>query len=459
MLQLRTAATLALLVPLAPAAFAQHTGSLIFATELDEVLLDGASGLATAGLINPDELAVVTPTAGVYSARPFLPIGTQWAYLGDADQDGRLVDSSTGGPGNDVDAVFVKRAVGAPVGPVGPRDVFFSKEETEGFDTTFEDSDVVRFRPGGVLERFISEAQLVSLVGQGASGDVDLDALCQTPAGDLLCSFSSTELVNGLTVDDGGIVFIPSSGLTYDAQGNVSAVQAGAAQIFLDEPAVFQIIQNSGFATSVGGNPSTLLELSGLEYDAANSSPENGLHVLFTWAGFSNDGAVLSTFNAGSIPTLNGQPLASTVATVGTQIGLLPDSSGLQGLGGIALVDGLKIIPTLENHPVNLITSSTTLFSRRELTGATPGGGVLFFVEVGPTATGSVLPSTQLIGIGELFTPSLILLGSATADGAGVASRIDFYPQTLVGSDQNLVFQGFDLATFQLSAPAGLQFL
>jgi len=441
--------------------------SLVFCMDGDEVTLDNASGLVEAGLIRQDETAIVTPGPGAYSAAPFHTMNLQWGYLGDADGDGRVCDSSSGGPGDDTDAVFVKRFPASPAGSVTPREVFLSKEGNAGFDTsTFEDGDVFRYASQGALEVFVTEAMLLDAIG-APTGDVDVDAICQTDQGDLFLSFADTETLPGGSSEDGDIIFIPASAITYDASFNVSAIASGTAEVVLTEDDVIAFTANSLMLTSVGGTPSTSIDTTALELDPAGgtfTSPTTlGTYpnIWFAWSGFSNDGAVLSTAGGGSLASLNGALLASDVATTGAQLGLTPDSTGLGGLMGMALVPGGSNPLTVENHPTSLITSSTILWSRQEVSGATPGSPVVFFTTLGAAGAGVVPPAIGLPGFGGVVYGNLTpyLLGTVNADAGGYAGNVFTLPTVLVGSAAHLMMQAFDFAAFSFGEPAPIQFL
>jgi hypothetical protein len=443
--------------------------SLVFCMDGDEVTLDNGSGLVEAGLIRQDETAIVTPGSGAYSASIFLSMNAQWAFISDADGDGEVVDSSSGGPGDDTDAVFVKRFPAPPTAPLGPRDVYLSKEGDAGFDTaTFSDGDVFRYAVQGVVEVFVSEAQLLEALGQSPTADLDLDAICQSGVGDLFVSFADTETVPAGSADDGAILRIPASAITYDVDNNVASIATGSAEIVATEDQVNAWIATSLMKTSVGGDPSTSIDTTALELDPAGGSFEAPAmpgvflpNLLFAWSGFSNDGAVLSTAGGGSLASLNGIPLASDVATTGAQIGLAPDSTGLGGLMGMGIVPGSGHPFAVENHPTSLITSSTILWSRQEVSGATPGGIVVFFVDPGMSGPGAVLLAVSIPGLGgELFSDGTVTpLATLTADDAGYVGNVITLPSFLVGSNQNLVFQAFDLTTFSFSTPAPVQYL
>lgn len=450
---------------LLPALPAQHT--ILFAVDGNETTLANANGSVEAGLIREDEVGMVTPRAGRYSASVFLSMGAQWSFLGDADADGRLCDASTTGPGDDTDAVMVKRHIGAPIGTITPRDVFFSKEGDAGFAAGFEDGDVFRYDAQGTIEVFVREADLLGAIGQAATGDIDVDAICQAANGDLFLSFDLDEAVNGKTAEDGGLVYIPAAAITYDGQGNVTALAAASAVLVATEQQMDLLVANSGMLTSVGGAPS-YTELTALEIDPAGGTwnpPEEPTltlpNLLFAWSGFSNDGAVLSTAGGGSIAVINSRALASTVATTGVQIGLLPDSTGLGGLMGLALIPAQADELVVENYPVNLITSSTILYTEQQVSGATPGTALAFLVSFGPTATGSSLMAFSIPGFGgqvfELGT--LVVTSTGVADTEGYARQALIMPSILVGSGANLCWQVFDAGSFSFGTPAAMQFL
>ncbi|MEQ8767786.1 MAG: hypothetical protein RL885_28040 [Planctomycetota bacterium] len=458
---MRSLATLLAAIALAGSATAQNT--ILFSFDEDELTLDNGNGLFEIGELHQDEIGVVTPGVGFYSAEPFLPLGAQWAYLGDADSDGRYADDSVDGPGDEVDALFVKAN---HVGPVTPRDVFMSRETEDGYGPGFLDSDVFRFAgPNGALEVFLTEAEIVNAIGQAPGSDVDLDAICQAADGALYLSFSLDESVGGVTAGDGALICIPAVAITYDAQGNVSSILTNTAAIVATESDMDALVINSGVVTSVGGSPS-YSDLSALEIDPAGGTwaapqfPGTDLqNMLFGWEGFSNDGAILSTAGGGTIATINGIPMGSTIATPGTHIGMLPDSTGLGGINGLALIPTQDAPFVVENYPRNLITSMPS-WHQLQYSGATPNGTIAVTVNLGPTTTGGALPSQFIAPFGELFGNLITfqVLFNVPADSAGQASvsTVINIPG-LVG--QNLVFQGIDVTSARLSTPAALQFL
>ncbi len=464
----------ALLVTAALGAPLAAQSSLIFCSDTDQFLLDGAGGLIGLADHVPDEALVVVPTtSGTYAARPFVTAAAQFVYIGDQDQDGRWVDASVDAPGQDNDEFFIKRFIGAPApGSFTARDLFFSKESETDFAPTFRDADVFRYAAQGVLEVFLSEAVLQG--GLGTAASVDLDAICQSSTGDLFLSLSDFSIAGNshsgpITITDGDILHFPVADITYDANGNVTALVGSSVIRIATEVDVNALITASAVLTSVGGAPTTSIDLSALEIDPSGGTwvtPQGALtlpNLMFAWEGFSNDGAIISTAGGGSIATINGVPMGSTVATTGTQIGLLPDSTGIDGINGMALIDEVLAPLVVENYPVNLITSSTILYTEQQVSGATPGGNVVYFFDLGGTTVGGALTSFAFGGLitGEVFGTAFTfpILSVVTANGQGYARLVSTLPAFLVGSGTNLAFQAFDVATKTFAQPAGLQFL
>lgn len=444
---------------LAGAADAQQH-SILFATSIDETSLR-PGGYETI-LIRPDEVAQVTPAPGTYTAAAFLTVGAQWAYVGDKNSNGRLVDYDNDAPGLDTDAVFVKRFRAG--GNHGPRDIYVSKESTAGLAPNDEDGSVFRYSAQGVLEIFISENQVLNAIGQATTSDCNLDAICQDDNGDLYVSFHTTESINGTNVTDGGIVRIPASGLNFNLQGNVVNSTAGSAEIVAEETHVGAWITQSGVQSATRRNPSTSIDITGLEIDPRGgtwTSPVTSRaipNLMFTWDSSDNDGAVLSTRSGGEIARVNGIALGSTRGTTGAQIGLLPFSSGINGLAGLALVPRQAPPPAVETWPVNLVTSGTTLYTRQEVSNATPGGNIVFFLD---TAVGSTFPANTFpLFRGQLFGSGLIqVVGVGIADSHGfAASSLVMPPAVINGARFAVAWQAIDVGSLTLATPSAMQF-
>ncbi|MCB9879561.1 MAG: hypothetical protein H6835_18355 [Planctomycetes bacterium] len=445
----------------AAAGTAQHTVLMTAGTSDERTLGLDAPEL---DLIRNDEIYAVTPLPGTaYTAWPFLPTSLEWYYVGDGDGDAQYVEASTDGPGGAIDAIFVKSGA---VGPVSPRDVFFSIASTNTHLPGVSTADVVRYSAQGVREVFVSEAQLMTATG-GTS--LNLDALCQTPAGDLLLSFSLTETLAIGSVDDGDLLLIPAAAITYDADGNVAAIAADSVALVATQADLIAMVNNSGFHTSVGGTVTTSFDLTGLEVDPNGGTfvaPQDPTIVLpdllFCWNDFSNDGALISTAGGGSIGVVNGVAMGSTVATQGDQIGWLPDSTGTNGPGGLALIPLQPASYAVLNYPRNLHTQGTgqTLL-QIQLSGGTPGGASVIALSVESAIANGAFPviAAPAPFVGEFGMTAPAILGVYFHDAMGNTQSDLLILATPPLSGANISVQALDVSTFQLSTPGALSFL
>lgn len=450
----------ALLGALASGAAAQHT--LFINMDSDQPTISNGNGNVSVGLCGEDEVYAVNPVPGSsYSAEPFLSRAAQWALLGDADADGRFADDSELAPGGDIDALFLKAGT---VGPVGMRDIYVSKEGNTGFAASVEDGDVFRYAgPLGAIEFFITEAQIRNALGT-ASTSIDTDAICQNAAGDIF--FSVSLAISGL-IDDGDLAMIPAATITYDGLGNVSATTAASAIIVATEAEMFALVGASGFRTSVGGTASSSFDLSALEIDPTGGTwtpASSGLtidNVLFGWEGFSNDGGIISSAGGGTIPSINGVPMASALATQGDQVGLLPDSTGIFGYGGMALAPQQAHQLVVENYPVDLHTATSVDYSwhRVEVAGATPFSTCQLVAGIGPVGPGGAVSSFPFAG-GELFLGGgFLLLFAIVTDDEGFGQVSFLIPPNPALPGSNIVFQVIQLPVKKVSTPAAVQFI
>ncbi len=431
-----------------------------------------SAGESTLGLdmpevdsIDADDIYEVFPVPGTaYTARPFLPVSLQWHLVGDLDGDGQYVEGSTDGPMGSsatIDAIFVKAGT---VGPVTPRDVFFSVSALNAAFGVLP-CDVVRYASQGVREVFLTEAQVEAATG---GTTLNLDALCQSATGDLFFSFSLGETLHFGSALDGDLLYIPASAITYDGLGNVSGIVANSAVRIATEANLVAMQTASGFREFDGTTPTTLFNLSGLEIDPNGGtwvSPVDSLsypNILFTWKDTSNDGCVLSTAGGGTFALVNGVPLGSAVATTGTQLGLLPGTTGTAGPDGLALIPAQAPQFTLLNYPRNLHTSGDgQTFVQLETSGGVPGGITLLAWSVEANTPGGAFPSIPAPSpfLGDFGLLSPIIVGAYVNDSLGNANSPLIVLPTAVMSGVNLAAQALDIGTFQLSWPSGMSFL
>jgi hypothetical protein len=458
--------TLPLLCALAPA---QHSLLFIAGTsDRNTLALDAPE----VDLMRSDEIYEITPLVGTLApARPFLPISLQYHYVGDLDGDTIYVEDDIEGPGDTLDAVFLRAGT---VGPVTPRDVFWSIVSTSTINIPgLRISDVVRYSGQGTLEFFVTQVQINDACGfASTSNTVNLDAICQSAAGDIFFSQAGTVTINGVSTEDGDLLYIPSTAITYDGSGNVSAITVGSAVRIATEDDLIAMVAASGHRSSVGGvitssaNPS--FELSGLEIDPAGGtwvSPIDALtypNILFCWSDFSNDGAIISTAGGGTIASINGVPMGSTVATLGDQIGIEPTSTGTFGPNGIALIPLQPPTFTLLNYPRNQHPASAIWTPLQlQTSGGTPFGFTILTWSVETAVANGTFPAiaAPLPFLGEFGITAPSILGLYPNDALGNCSSEIFLIEMALVHGVNLAAQALDFTTFQLSTPSATTFL
>jgi hypothetical protein len=467
---MRTATFLTTLPLLAALAPAQHTILFVAgASDRNTLALDSTE----VDLMRSDEIYEITPVVGLSApARPFLPISLQYHYVGDLDGDSVYVEDDIEGPADTIDAILVKANT---TGPVSPRNVFWSVDSVTAANIPgLRTSDVVRYSGQGTLEFFVTHAQLNTACGLAlTSNTMNLDAIAQSAAGDLFFSQSTIVAINGIATADGDVLVIPASAITYDGNGNVSAIAAGSAVRIAAETDMLQMVINSGHRTSVGGVHTLTIafELSGLEMDPAGGTWTSPLdaqtypNLLFCWNDSTNDGAILSTAGTGTIATINGVPMGSTVATLGDHIGVLPDSVGMFGPNALGLIPQQAPQFTLQNWPRNQhpapTASQTQTIVQLQTSGGTAFGFTILFWSIESAVANGTFPSVPAPPpfSGDIGVSAPIIIGLYPNDALGNAQSEIITLDSAVMSGINLSSQALDFTTFALSTPSAMSFL
>ncbi len=413
-----------------PCAFAQNHSLLISPDGADGFPLLGGAGAPAIGTADQSGAIMVTPDATTpYQARPFQTNRQLYVHRGDTDGDGNLSEFDTEG---DTNCLFVPRhGAIAPTGPIEPSDLFRAIARnsfpvyiaTTAGNVQVNDGDAFRAR-NGQIEVFVRESMLSAALGD-PNLDFDLDSLCQDPQGNLYFSGKDNETLtmgpwatvqNG-AFDDGDIVYIPASAITYDAQGLITAIAPDSALFFAREADVDAMVTNAVTYRLNGNQATTVVDIGGMDLDPNGgtwTSPQNpsltAPNIVFG-SNFSNffDSLWSTAANTNGMP---GSPAVINGATIAhTDPMALPDGS-VFGVGVPANPDsigGLVIIP--------------------EQTGwigiQSPNGGVsvagVFDVGIGRVAPNS--PVTVLVSFWNLEGTLPYVLGLPIPSGLGLGGN------------------------------------
>ena len=307
----------------------------------------------------PNGVGMVTPVSGSPSKGfKFAPLVAWNTVVGDEDGDGDYFDSNLF---DKIDALQIK--VGPPTRMKDMRKLYFSVSGEIGDSVSgvmVRPADIVRVMPDGLNELFITADLICQAFGMNCSyaSVLNVDALTFKPpeAGDpggIYLSFEESRDISigagSYLVEDGAILCIPGSAITWAADQTVAAVTAGGGQIVLMEVDAFLstniVVDNSGVADFLGNHPTTIGDLDGLEIDPAGGKfhSEWGMyhHLMFCGETLTGGGVVSTEPNPagaiGSIARVNGALLASPAPqpTTGSRVGLAGASVG--SLNGLAL--------------------------------------------------------------------------------------------------------------------------
>ncbi len=446
---------------------AQTPFTLAFSTDGKEVAASGAGGSVLfpgnpGAIFGNESVMVVSPSA----TTPFTAYGcatkaTWAAYFGDDDGDGLYTEGVVGR----IDAI---QFVPGTQNPPTIFDFYLSFSHDHGGQgrvvSPIDDGDVVRLRPAGGVTYFITRVQIASAMATPGL-DIDVDGICVASNGDIYWSMTLPQTVNGVTVEDGGVVRLPAAAYVANPDGTVAFVTPGAAQIVLREADVNVYFANAGIGV-VG-------DLDGLEIDPAGGTvvvAGTGFTIPNLW--LSGDGSstavICSTRTGGSIASRNGVILSG-----GPALGLGPtnfDGGAVHTVTGIAVRAGsLSTAPRLLNiHDTELVTPGSLVLG---VGGASPNGSVLLMANLAQvTALGGYTPRTVVVpyvpavsvpgGFPELYTDDFVdpLWGLITAlppvpvSSQGYAQFTFAVPTLPPGF--GVAFQALDLPAFALTTCA-----
>lgn len=465
------------------------------------------------------DFSIVTPGAGAF-ARSLQPATAHQAYLGDGNADGnytKFLNFKTYFQNIQFGGLFMKFAdKSVPLA----QNVYFTVRSNvaglqfEAFTTNgtavavLRPGDFVRFTGSGNLEYFVTQDQLDVAAGPAPTGFSSVkgaSALCQDSAGNLYYSPpTGGHWVNGnaggaVVANDGALVMIPASAITYDAFGNVSAIAANSARLLLEEVnlgpgpqplSVRQMVLNAGTFDRTGGPvvvAATFGKVAGLDLDPnggtflPNYPDATGAfppvpNLVFCSDPGSYAGTIWSTNNNGSAAVINGVTCASTTAGVpatGSWLGVNLDVPNAQpSLMGLIVTGQLPYEPLVLDMPnFGAINNSGTQANIEIDVHGSPINFVVLLADFNIPALGGFAPSvpTSLLPLTlnpfshfqafPLFTPTE--LGLQLTDGNGYASYILGNPHAGQFAGIPMILQAGALdfsGTIQVSNPVMAQF-
>jgi len=411
--------------------------------------------------ITPTDVANVVPGSGPpTSAEPFGVHLNLATMAGDGDGDGFHPEFPVAPK---LDALHIK-IHGETTATL--RDVFFSTD----IDFPCAGSGVIE--PGDIsaialdanTDGMIDDVLIRTALGIPPSALLDVDAFTKS-ALSVYLSFEQDMFILGGTVwlEDGGVVVIPASAITWSGYQAV-AVSPSSAVVAFHEAGADAICANAVAGNHLGSPVTAIGDLDGLEVDPAGGSflSDDGSLVLpnLIFCGEQlTGGGIVSTVGGGSIAVLNGIPMGTVWEygpTTGSQIGMKPDMK--TSLNGLAL-SGPTHRFVLDTKTPYLPAPDTVHFAAG---GATPGLYVTWLMRIyGDNTPGGYQPSLDAWNpcFPDWFMSNASLAG-IVADANGVAEGYVPYSGG-VPAGMTLVLQGITLvddAYVGLSAPITMQF-
>ncbi len=417
-------------------------------------------------------IALVDPSSTATNTAYAISDTATWAaWLGDSDGDGNYAES----------IILSVDAIDLPAGSRNPPTIFdFLVSFQNDIGSTgalngvlVRDGDVVRLRPGGGVTPFMTETQFISAIGNLAPTTFDIDAFAIDPAtDDIYFSVDADTLVAGFTLRrDGDLYVIRSSNYTLGANGSVTSVVPGSAQVALAESAV-----NARFTAA--GLTGGLLDLKAIEIDPRGGTFTSSAGVcpnlLFCGDNTAHGATIVSTVGGGTVFSLQGDNNQQIVFNNPLRLGILnnPGSFQFNTIANLAIGVGF-----LETTPRFLDTDSvgyqTPGVLRLDMTGLAPNAPVLLLARHGTTSPSGTITSRLDIdtvsfpginldragGFRELYlidpADSIfnlsLSLPALIADANGRATRTFNVP--FLNPGIGFCFQAFDTSNTTLTTP------
>jgi hypothetical protein len=226
-----------------------------------------------------------------------------------------------------------------------PREVFWSPSVAMGTTVTspgLRPGDVGRIGLGGGIEYFMTQEHFNKALGVPANTFINVDAIAyQVGLGvyfSLETPLAAVTACGALTVQDGDVIAIPDSAITWSLAFTVADVLPNSAAVVISETQLDAMLAASGVGDRFGNAITQALDLEALDVEQSSLASiwmfTCGSYTCpvpdFYFATESMTGAgVLSTIGGGTIPWGPCSPLAYQAPnpTSGVQMGIQPVSS------------------------------------------------------------------------------------------------------------------------------------
>ncbi|MCA8947930.1 MAG: hypothetical protein KDE27_00410 [Planctomycetes bacterium] len=460
-----TILTLSAVTLVAGSALAQsdYTGPATVVFAMNNTVRLASTNTNDGAIIGDDGVMYFSPGGSMPFAIPYCDYGTWNAFFGDEDNNNAYGDSAIGA----IDAVHVPLAAPSPASFF---DIYFSIQTPTGsagfLGAPVSDGDVIRLVNTGSttgIETLISQAQIISAMNSTSTNvDVVAFTIDEIGGGDMYFSFTATVDVNGVNLEDGGILRIPASALTYTG-GVVSAVTPGSAEIVLTEAEVAAMFVNAGYM--FGASDVTGICVDPTLGTFTSSVTNKTMPHFWLCDDDSADEGFVSTKNnpvnsmPGVVPTVNFVPMIGAAA-FGLSGGFSGPSIGDPFGMAFQFTDPTGPTPMhIDSFPTYQTPLPATF--QIDVTGGTPNGAIVLLFDLMALPTGGLYPARIPISpLGTFFGPSwreyypnLPSLGTLLliTDSEGFARQPLNIPPGF--SDFGAILQAGDITTLTLSAP------
>ena len=268
----------AVLTALATSASAQGPDLLLTYSQ-PELTLSGSAGTVLQ-FLNPNEIAHLEWSNGPcssLSAEKWAPITCFNTMAGDENSDGWYWNPAIMGS---IDALMTGVPTSPVAGGVNPRTVFYSPSVALGTGVSgtpgLRIGDVGRIvrdasNLDGRVEYFMTQEQFDTSLGLPLTTPIDIDAIAFAPGFGVFFSLDADIFAfpacGPTLVQDGAVLFVPNSALSYTSDFRVASVLANSAVVLYTEAQMSAFLTNAQITDRFGTCLTNVIDTESLEID------------------------------------------------------------------------------------------------------------------------------------------------------------------------------------------------